>query len=1062
MTTSIIDNSNERGKLADLLKREFKECKEIAIATAYFNIRGFGAIKEGLLSKQPSKPSLVYKTLDVHIIPLTSFIDDKPLKLLLGREPSEEIKWEEKILRELEQELDGEEDNYDYYKLLQECVDYFEDEKREVRLMQGRFFHGKCYIGISDNNGIGVVGSSNFTYGGLVSNRELNMYSKDIDAVNDLYSWFIEQWNSSIDFKDKFLDALKRYVTTYSPYDIIAKALYETYKEQIDLGFERDKNRILANMYKHQIISFISAKQKLDKYNGVIIADSTGLGKTMVALNIIHDMQREGKRCLLIAPKSILDTTWKDEMDKRNIYLHPDYMISMEYISHNPDEVINTINNKEDIGLIVVDEAHYFRNPSSNRHKALKDILARTRAKVVLLTATPINTSLMDLYHLFSFYLPDNCISDIADKGLQKYFINQQKRWLEGKEIDMDDVLQRFMVRHSRQFAKAIAMAENRDIHFPDRRLESIEYNLHINYEEVWNILEQVNFAFYDLALERLSDKFILPDGTPIKSDLYKKRLEDLKRLVKLIIKINIFKRLESSLYSYKETIKRIIEYIDIATKYAKEHGFFIPPRLKGDILQLYDSEEDEEVPDPDVIFEGIEYRDRLKLGREEVDRLISLSNMDKELLTNLINKYDYKNDYKFRDFISYLSKKYDEVKSEKGNGIIIFSQYYDTAIYLYNKIREIERYNNDVMFISGKECKDRGGKNNTDTYIIKDFQNNGGILVTTDKLSAGQNLQNAQYIINYDFPWNPVTLIQRAGRVDRLGSKYSEIYVINVLPTNRNPEDPSSLTHFLSVFEKLVNRLTAINQTIGLDASHLGEHAIPKDFSIYAKIAENDKSVLRLLEKKIEQFTDEPMDLLADIMTDKGLDYLKSLPDGIGAYKKGANKRGLFILFAVYINDKKSLYWRLKFFDKDAVVITNSREIIDTIMKGEIYNNGEKINYDPLLKYMIDMKKELHDEIKSMIIKQMTIGTSPTVDKNTVRKIYVALAKVDEDLAIKFKKHSNKPFIVDTLKRAMLEDRLIEKAREIFANMKDDDNDNSNNISPDIKIKRVCWCYIE
>ncbi|MEM3830087.1 MAG: phospholipase D-like domain-containing protein, partial [Conexivisphaerales archaeon] len=204
--TKIIDNSKE--KLATVLAGELSEMKEIAIASAYFNVRGYAALKDVL--------------------------KDKPLKFLLGKEPNESIKWEEELLKELEED----EDDPEYFKLIQDAVKYFEDSKREVRTPQKEFFHGKAYIGASPNltyfnSAVGVVGSSNFTYGGLVTNRELNMLNTDREVIIELIKWFNEQWSSSNDFKDRFLDFLKTYVTTRTPYEVVAKALYETYKSRI-------------------------------------------------------------------------------------------------------------------------------------------------------------------------------------------------------------------------------------------------------------------------------------------------------------------------------------------------------------------------------------------------------------------------------------------------------------------------------------------------------------------------------------------------------------------------------------------------------------------------------------------------------------------------------------------------------------------------------------------------------------------------------------------------------------------------------------------------------------
>ncbi|MEM4346750.1 MAG: phospholipase D-like domain-containing protein, partial [Candidatus Caldarchaeum sp.] len=168
--TTIIDNMKER--LADVLNSELSDLDEIAIASAYFNIRGYGAIADGL--------------------------GDKPMMLLLGREPTESIKWEDEILREIEEF----EDDSEYFRLLQKTTQYFKDGKRQVRTVEGRFFHGKAYIAASPSmrevrRGVGVVGSSNFTYGGLVSNRELNMLNTDREVVKELCEWFLDQWNTA-------------------------------------------------------------------------------------------------------------------------------------------------------------------------------------------------------------------------------------------------------------------------------------------------------------------------------------------------------------------------------------------------------------------------------------------------------------------------------------------------------------------------------------------------------------------------------------------------------------------------------------------------------------------------------------------------------------------------------------------------------------------------------------------------------------------------------------------------------------------------------------------------
>ncbi|MEM2374127.1 MAG: SNF2-related protein [Thermoproteota archaeon] len=398
--TRIIDNKRER--LADVLNRELSDLDEIAIASAYFNIRGYGAIAEGL--------------------------GDKPMMLLLGREPTESIKWEDEILKEIEEF----EDDSEYFRLLQKTIEYFMDEKRQVRTIEGRFFHGKAFIGASSSlkearRGIGVVGSSNFTYGGLVSNRELNMLNTDREVVQDLCGWFLEQWNTATDFKQQFLSMLSNYVTLWSPYEVVAKALYEVYKGSIVEGEEK----LLKNLYPHQQLTYIDAKEKLERYGGVVIADSTGLGKSRVALALAHEYIRQGIRPLLIAPKAILNTTWKDEMNDTLVKIDT---VSTEMLSHDPDIVADYVGDKGP-KLIIIDEAHYFRKPSTNRYQALQELVTKNRAQIVLVTATPVNTSLMDLYSLMSLYLPDNALADMGYNSLLGYFTSMQKKWFENEPI---------------------------------------------------------------------------------------------------------------------------------------------------------------------------------------------------------------------------------------------------------------------------------------------------------------------------------------------------------------------------------------------------------------------------------------------------------------------------------------------------------------------------------------------------------------------------------------------------------------------------------------------------
>ncbi len=1026
--TKIIDNSTE--KLASVLCEEFDDKQEFAIASAYFNIQGFGQLKTGLA--------------------------DKPLSFLLGREPTESIKWEEEILRELEKE----EDNLDYFDLLQEAISFFEDSKREIRLPNGPFFHGKSYIAASPairdiKYGVGVVGSSNFTYGGLVSNRELNMLNTDREVVQELADWFISRWEDSTDFKEEFLDYLRNYVTTHSPYDVIAKALFETYKKSLEIT----PSMALRSLYHHQVLSYRDASQKLEKWGGALIADSTGLGKSRTCLSLALEAIKNELNVLLIAPKSILDSTWKKEMKLTSLPLDN---ISTEMLSSDPDRLERDHPNAN---FLIIDESHYFRNPTTKRYIALRNHILKNNAKVVLATATPINNSLMDLYHQLALYLKENCIEDLYGQTLQGYFAASQKRWISNQKLDMEDVLQRFVTRHSRELAKALDVEGK--INFPERVLDldsRNKYSIDIDLTRVEDLLEKMKYPYYDLAVDRLWNVLRLPGGALISKVALIGRKESLKKVIKILVELNFFKRLESSAEAFRSTLKKLDTYIKNAVAFARQEGYFIPPAMKGDLLYLMTDDEGEEeeelkIPTPEELFSRSKYasqRENLKLTPEESRDFISGCRRDRALISQILKMIPNR-DNKLDLFLDHLRDVIKDISPESNNGVLIFSLYTDTARYIYQKLLD-ENLAHRVLLTTGSISFDADGKRRNKVDIITSFQNNGGILVSTNVLSAGQNLQNAQWIVNYDFPWNPVVIIQRIGRVDRQGSPHKEIYVINMLPKNGDQNDPHSLEFFLGLMTRIHMRLEAIRETIGIDASNLGEQAEAKDFGIQQAIARNDPTILAQLTRDLEQFTTSAMDTLATMMNEKGLQWLQNIPRGIGSFKKG-EKSALFILFE---DGNENHYWRIKDLTSNETS-TSPTEIINIVLDGETQNKGDKIRYELLIDNMKSMKQDLKEDIEAGIRRKRTLkGMVPRATK-TIKEIYDALANSGPDgekLAAEFRKAAVRTNLVKALNDARKSGKLVETARQLLGEEKETIIESL--LNEEIELRRVCWCWIQ
>ncbi|EQD31371.1 helicase domain-containing protein [mine drainage metagenome] len=175
-----------------------------------------------------------------------------------------------------------------------------------------------------------------------------------------------------------------------------------------------------------------------------------------------------------------------------------------------------------------------------------------------------------------------------------------------------------------------------------------------------------------------------------------------------------------------------------------------------------------------------------------------------------------------------------------------------------------------------------------------------------------GRTFKTTQYVANYDFPWNPVVLIQRTGRIDRIGSKYGSVYVLNVLPVNGNIDDPHTIEHFIKLMKKLYQKLEGIKSALGVDSPVLGEDADPRDFGdAQLLISKNDNTLLERLTREAEQFSDDPKDRLSEIMEEMVIDKLKSIPYGIGAHKF-LDRDGIFALFT----DGTGFHWRLRWLD--------------------------------------------------------------------------------------------------------------------------------------------------
>lgn len=589
--------------------------------------------------------------------------------------------------------------------------------------------------------------------------------------------------------------------------------------------------------------------------------------------------------------------------------------------------------------LIVVDESHNFRNPSTNRWENLFKLLNNdAEKKLILLTATPVNNTLFDLYHQLRFITRDRDDFFLAAgiSNLRQYFINA-----ETNRETLYEVLEAIAVRRSRQFIRKNypdAEIDGQRIRFPERELHSVNYSLEKSYggglyKRIAEAIENLNLAPYQVDMFRkevvepkkafLSQLGLFDDEGEQKSLREKlkglgwddERIQDLfwnlgrQNAIAHIMRVLYLKRLESSVHALRISLKRQRDFQEKFLQ-ALQKGRLLNSTAYRKWLQVENIDEQSEGNlDIQRILDTLP---ELNLNEYDVDTLRRAVQEDikrlDELLTEL-EKLAPEQDDKLQTLKRLLA---NELKSKK---VVIFSYFKDTARYIYKHLREDEEFFRQavltperVSIIDSDVTPDERlnrirrfapNANNTNVQPDREIQ----VLFSTDVLSEGQNLQDADTIINYDLHWNPIRMVQRIGRLDRIGSPHNTIHVYNFIP-----ED--ALEELLRLLERLHEKLSKINQSVGLDASVLGETPNPMDFNTLRRIAQEDGAVLDDLEMESELSIGEfLMQDLLRFLKQAGEAYLSQIPYGVGTAKKG--QEGVKGFFAAFRN-KNTLqhYW--------------------------------------------------------------------------------------------------------------------------------------------------------
>lgn len=925
----IIDNS-EDNKLVIFLNETLKDQKDknFDIATAFFNIQAFTMVKDNLDGL-------------------------KRFRLLLGKEPefTSERTLGDELLGAIKEEVEG----FDFTKekelSVKDFINFLKRGNVEVKLFE-KFLHGKAYI----FDDLIIIGSSNFTAAGLTRYGELNSVSLRSQAEYTRKEWFEKFWSESKEFKAELIEILEnsRFGSKeYLPYQIYIKALYELQKEDIKTEKEKKEHPgrppTKVNLSEFQEDAIPRIKSRLDKYGSILVADSVGLGKTWIAKKVLEAIGYYERKCVLTICPAQLRGMWRRELKGINVtenILSQEELATKDFLLKAKKCVEDDL---ENIDLIVVDESHNLRNPLSNKWENLftliTDHIAKKgeRPKILFLTATPINNTIWDLYWqimlmVFSdrkAFIKEN-ISDLFD-----FFKDIERK--EDPSL-LNDLLNEISIRRTRDYIKKNypeayieVDGEKQKITFPIRVLANISYELEKTYQGMYKwisdvITEKLSMAYYRLLQYKKSEKLSAEE------ELALGRMMALEGIFRTIL----LKRLESSVQAFRASVSNHIKFLNDLKKYMLEGKLLTKKSFNRYILGA-----DEELEDFIIELENF----RLSHYRKE-DLFNDIDN-DIKLLNQILSK--------IKDISSDKDAKLNVLKerllalSKKGQ-IILFTYYTDTLDYIFEACSKDKSFSKvNIEKISGKTSPLQREK-----IVTRLGDKKIDILMSTDILSEGMNLQTAQMVINYDLHWNPTRMIQRAGRIDRIGSPYKKIFVFNFFPE-------VELEELLRLVQILQNKIIGIDKSVGLDQTILGEEIHPKVFGIMRRIVKRDTTVIEELEEDMFGGGEKFYQPLKDFLQKKGEEDLERIPYGVYS---GLENKKVAGIFYYYKYGKDFHFWYL--YDiSTGEFLTNKTQIIDFIAcppnkKRVIPNFFDKI-YE-INKFVVDDIKKNYQNLEQKL----------------------------------------------------------------------------------------------
>jgi len=711
----------------------------------------------------------------------------------------------------------------------------------QIKAYPSQNIHAKLYImtflkGDRDKGRV-ITGSSNFTKSGLVDNLEFNVELKNSSDYDFAINAFDELWEKSVDVSEEYIETIKTLTwlnDTITPYELYLKFLYEYLKEKINLDQEEITTTYVPQDFmnlEYQREAVSDAKKKLEEYGGVFLADVVGLGKTYISAMLAQHL--DGRNLIICPP--ILKDYWENTFQ--------DFRVSAKVESLGKLDDIIEIVKKREYKNVFIDEAHRFRNESTQTYEKLKQVCWGKR--VILVSATPQNNTPYDILSLIKLFQKGKNSTLPNLKNLESYFSSLQKR-LEGidrltnfneyisiiKENSKNirrDVLKYLIVRRTRTDIKEYFTADliKKGLKFPDiEPPRKLYYQFDKKTDSIFNeTIAKIKLFKYARYIPLLYLKHPDPEE---KSG---------RRNLKSFMNVLLVKRLESSFFAFKSTVDRFIySYEQFISMYDKGI-IYISKKYNNKIFDLLENDNTDEI---------------MKLVEEEKVREYKANEFTQEFIKDLNDDFKILKEIKtlWKDIT--IDPKIEEFKHKlltdktlKDNKIIIFTESMETAEYLEQNLKSI--YKEAVLSYSSKSSTPIREK------IIENFdpkcgnpKNNIKILISTDILSEGVNLHRSNVVINYDIPWNPVRIIQRVGRINRVDTKFDKIFIYNFFPTVQSNEE-------IKLEESAIGKLQAFHDILGEDAAYLTDGEEVSSFELFKRL--NSKEVIEGEEQEESEF---------------------------------------------------------------------------------------------------------------------------------------------------------------------------------------------------------------